>query len=122
MIEVNNESGVPVDEQRLVALALFALDALRIHPQAELSLLLVDEPFDPELVPGVGDQVWPGRAETLMVDHLPQEIREQFGRVVEPMMSAPMLVIDASCAEALVAALEAAGHSCVRDDGLIRCL
>ena len=44
MIEVNNESGVPVDEQRLVALALFALDALRIHPQAELSLLLVDEP------------------------------------------------------------------------------
>ncbi len=43
-VEVNNESGVPVDEQRLVALALFALDALRIHPQAELSLLLVDEP------------------------------------------------------------------------------
>ena len=43
-VEVNNESGVPVDEQRLVALALFALDALRIHPQAELSVLLVDEP------------------------------------------------------------------------------
>ena len=42
-VEVNNESGVPVDEQRLVALALFALDALRIHPQAELSLLLVDD-------------------------------------------------------------------------------
>ncbi len=41
-VEVNNESGVPVDEQRLVALALFALDALRIHPQAELSVLLVD--------------------------------------------------------------------------------
>ena len=43
-VEINNESGVPVDEQRLVALALFALDALRIHPQAELSVLLVDEP------------------------------------------------------------------------------
>ena len=42
-VDLNNESGVAVDEQRLVALALFALDALRIHPQAELSVLLVDE-------------------------------------------------------------------------------
>lgn len=41
-VEINNESGAEIDEQRLVALALFALDALRIHPQAELSILLVD--------------------------------------------------------------------------------
>ena len=41
-VEINNESGVEVDEQRLVTLALFALDSLRIHPQAELSILLVD--------------------------------------------------------------------------------
>ena len=44
MIELNNESGIAVDEERLVALATFALDLLRIHPQAELSILLVDEP------------------------------------------------------------------------------
>lgn len=43
MIDLNNESGVEVDEQRLVRLALFTLDQLRIHPQAELSILLVDE-------------------------------------------------------------------------------
>lgn len=43
MIDLNNESGVEVDEKRLVQLALFALDQLRIHPQAELSILLVDE-------------------------------------------------------------------------------
>lgn len=43
MIEVNNESGVEVDTQRLQQLAIFALDALRIHPQAELSVVLVDE-------------------------------------------------------------------------------
>ena len=42
MIELNNESGVAVDAERLVALATFALDELRIHPQAELSILLVD--------------------------------------------------------------------------------
>ena len=43
MIDLNNESGVEVDELRLVQLAAFALDQLRIHPQAELSILLVDE-------------------------------------------------------------------------------
>lgn len=42
MIELNNESGESVDTERLVQLATFALDALRIHPQAELSILLVD--------------------------------------------------------------------------------
>ena len=39
-IEVANESGVPVDEEALAALARFVLDRIRIHPQAELSLLL----------------------------------------------------------------------------------
>ncbi|MFT3875292.1 MAG: rRNA maturation RNase YbeY [Propioniciclava sp.] len=43
MIDLNNESGVEVDEQRLVKLARFALAELRIHPQADLSILLVDE-------------------------------------------------------------------------------
>ena len=43
MIEINNESGEAVDTQRLSQLAAFALDALRIHPEAELSIVLVDE-------------------------------------------------------------------------------
>lgn len=42
MIELNNESGVEVDTKRLIQLATFALDLLRIHPEAELSVLLVD--------------------------------------------------------------------------------
>lgn len=42
MIELNNESGEDVDAERLVGLATFALDALRIHPEAELSIVLVD--------------------------------------------------------------------------------
>src|SRR3954471_3338766 len=41
-IEVANESGFEVDETRLVALSRFVLDQMRIHPLAELSLLLVD--------------------------------------------------------------------------------
>ena len=42
-IEVNNESGVQVDEAQLVALSRFIFEQLYIHPQAELSILLVDE-------------------------------------------------------------------------------
>ena len=42
MIDINNESGVQADELGLVALARFALSRLRIHPQADLSILLVD--------------------------------------------------------------------------------
>lgn len=44
MIDLNNESGVEVDEERLVRLGRFVLAELRINPQAELSILLVDEP------------------------------------------------------------------------------
>ena len=43
MIDLNNESGEVADEQGLIALATFALDELRIHPQSDLSIVLVDE-------------------------------------------------------------------------------
>jgi len=40
-IEVANESGAPIDESALVALARHVLQQQGIHPQAELSILLV---------------------------------------------------------------------------------
>jgi probable rRNA maturation factor len=42
-VEVNNESGVAVDESEIVALARHVLTAMHVHPQAELSVVLVDE-------------------------------------------------------------------------------
>jgi probable rRNA maturation factor len=42
-IEIANESGVAVDEAALAALARHVLDGMRVHPLAELSVLLVDE-------------------------------------------------------------------------------
>jgi probable rRNA maturation factor len=42
-IDVNNESGYDVDELELVALSRSVLDAMRVHPAAELSIVLVDE-------------------------------------------------------------------------------
>src|SRR6202167_801894 len=40
--EIANESGVGVDEADLAALARHVLDGMRMHPLAELSVLLVD--------------------------------------------------------------------------------
>jgi probable rRNA maturation factor len=41
-VDINNESGSEADSTGLVRLAEFCLQQLRIHPQAELSILLVD--------------------------------------------------------------------------------
>ncbi|MFZ3453419.1 rRNA maturation RNase YbeY [Arthrobacter sp. 7Tela_A1] len=42
-IEVNNESALEADEEALAALGRYLLDALYVHPEAELSIILVDE-------------------------------------------------------------------------------
>jgi probable rRNA maturation factor len=42
-VDLNNESGLPADGPGLVRLATYVLDQLRIHPLAELSVVLVDE-------------------------------------------------------------------------------
>ncbi|MGB6456283.1 MAG: rRNA maturation RNase YbeY [Streptosporangiaceae bacterium] len=48
-IDIANESGVEVNEGVLAALARHVLDDMRVHPLAELSVLLVDEPAMTEL-------------------------------------------------------------------------
>lgn len=48
-IEIANESGVSVSEAALAALSRHVLDEMRVHPLAELSVLLVDEPAMTEL-------------------------------------------------------------------------
>jgi probable rRNA maturation factor len=41
-IEINNESGVTVDEVALADLGRFVLDALSVNPMAELSIVLLE--------------------------------------------------------------------------------
>ena len=41
-VDVINESGMDVDATRLVTLSRHVLDALKVHPQAELCVKLVD--------------------------------------------------------------------------------
>lgn len=48
-IDIANESGITVDEGALGSVARHVLDQLKIHPLAELSVLIVDEPAMAEL-------------------------------------------------------------------------
>src|ERR1700722_7270895 len=48
-IDIETELGVEDDEAGLAAVARFALEQLRIHPLAELSVLIVDEQAMTEL-------------------------------------------------------------------------
>ncbi len=43
-VEVLNESGVDLDVSEFVRLARFTMGRMRVHPEAELCLKLVDEP------------------------------------------------------------------------------
>lgn len=54
-VEVLEESGAAVDVARLSTLSRFVLDRLRVHPQAELCIKLVDEATIAEL-----NQRWMG--------------------------------------------------------------
>lgn len=64
-IEINNESGIQVDEAELVALSRYVFEQLFIHPQAELSILLVDEPAMEKLHIELMDE--PGSTDVLSV-------------------------------------------------------
>lgn len=48
-IEILNESGADVDVKELSRLARFVIDRMRVHPQAELCIKLVDEETIAEL-------------------------------------------------------------------------
>jgi probable rRNA maturation factor len=42
-VEVNNESGVDIDAHGLMRLSRFVMSSLKLHPECELSIKLVDE-------------------------------------------------------------------------------
>jgi probable rRNA maturation factor len=41
-IEINNESTYEIDESALQRLATYALDAMKVHPDADVAIVLVD--------------------------------------------------------------------------------
>jgi hypothetical protein len=75
---------------------------------------------DPDLVPGYGDGNFPPAVGAIMLDLLPPQLAEQYGRFVEGMMAGDQVEIAAETdAEAIVGELRQIGCSVVRDDAVV---
>jgi probable rRNA maturation factor len=107
-IDIANESGVDVEEAGLAAVARFALDKLRIHPLAELSVLLVDEPAMTEL-----HERWMGEPGPTDVLAFPMdELRPPQPGTREDQGADPGLLGDVVlCPQVAAGQAEKAGHS-----------
>ena len=103
-IEVNNESGVAVDEAEFAALGRHVLDAMHVHPQTDLSILLVGVDVMSELHVQWMDEPGPTDVLSFPMDEL------RPGTDGEP--SPPGLLGDVVlCPEVAAAQARAAGHS-----------
>ena len=106
-VEVNNESGVAVDEAEIVALARHVLDAMRVHPQAELSVVLVDEASMEQLHVQWMDEPGPTDVMSFPMDELADESR----RPDAPDMGPALLGDIVLCPDFARAQARAAGHA-----------
>jgi probable rRNA maturation factor len=103
-IEVVNESGYEVDEAEVAALARSVLDTMHVHPQVELSVLLVDTAAMTALHQQWMDEPGPTDVLSFPMDEL------RPGREGEP--SGPGLLGDVVlCPEVAAKQAAAAGHA-----------
>ncbi|GAB3138857.1 rRNA maturation RNase YbeY [Marisediminicola antarctica] len=103
-IEINNESGVAVDEAALQRLATFALDQLHVHPDAELAILVVDEAAMEQLHVQWMDEPGPTDVLSFPMD----ELRPGTDDFQTP---AGLLGDIVLCPQVAIAQAETAGHS-----------
>jgi len=103
-IEINNESAVPVDEAALQRLAIFALDQLRVHPDADLAIVCVDEAAMEQLHVQWMDEPGPTDVLSFPMD----ELRPGSDDAITP---AGLLGDIVLCPQVAIAQAETAGHS-----------
>lgn len=103
-IEVNNESTYDIDESALQRLATYCLDAMRVHPDADIALVLVDEAAMEQLhVQWMGE---PGPTDVLSFPM--DELRPGNDDVITP---AGVLGDVVLCPQVAEVQAEGAGHS-----------
>jgi probable rRNA maturation factor len=103
-IEVNNESAIPVDEAALQRLAIYALDHLHVHPDAELAIVCVDEAAMEQLHVQWMDEPGPTDVLSFPMDELRPGTEDQ----VTP---AGLLGDIVLCPQVAIGQAETAGHS-----------
>jgi probable rRNA maturation factor len=103
-IELNNESGMQVDEAALQRLAIYALDFLHVHPDADLAILLVDEAAIEQLHVQWMDEPGPTDVLSFPMDELRPGSEDD-------MTPAGLLGDIVLCPQVAVGQAETAGHS-----------
>ncbi len=113
-IEVNNESAIEVDDVALQRLAMYALEQLRVHPDAELGIVLVDEAAMEQLHVQWMDEPGPTDVLSFPMD----ELRPG----TEDALSPPGLLGDiVLCPQVATGQATAAGHSLTDELLLLTC-
>jgi len=103
-VEINNESEIPVDEPTLQRLVSFALDEMRVHQDAELAIVLVDEAAMEQLHVQWMDEPGPTDVLSFPMD----ELRPGSDEALTP----PGLLGDiVLCPQVAIGQAETAGHS-----------
>ena len=103
-VEINNESGAKADEGTLQRLAIFALDYLHVHPDADLAILLVDEAAMEQLHVQWMDEPGPTDVLSFPMDELRPGSEDD--------MTPPGLLGDiVLCPQVAIGQAETAGHS-----------
>lgn len=107
-IEINNESGLVVDEQAIQRLSVFALDRMHVHPDAELAIVFVDEAAIEQLHVQWMDEPGPTDVLSFPMD----ELRPGSEDALTP----PGLLGDiVVCPQVAIAQAETAGHSAIEE-------
>ena len=107
-VEVNNESGYETDEAEFAALGRHVLDAMHVHPQTDLSILLVGAEVMSELHVQWMDEPGPTDVLSFPMD----ELRPGADGEVSP---AGLLGDVVLCPEVAVRQASEAGHSTMEE-------
>jgi probable rRNA maturation factor len=111
-VEVNNESGTPVDEGAVQRLVTFGLDLLHVHPDADVAILFVDEAAMEQLHVQWMDEPGPTDVLSFPMD----ELRPG----TEDLPTAPGLLGDiVVCPQVAAEQAKAAGHAVLEEIKLL---
>ena len=107
-IEINNESGVDVDAEAVQRLAVYALDQMHVHPDAELAILFVDEAAMEQLHVQWMDEPGPTDVLSFPMD----ELRPGTDDAPTPAGLLGDIVV---CPQVAIAQAQTAGHSALEE-------
>ena len=107
-IEINNESAIEIDEAAIQRLAVYALDQLHVHPDAELAIVFVDEAAMEQLHVQWMDEPGPTDVLSFPMDELRPGSEDN---VTPPGLLGDIVV----CPQVAIAQAETAGHTPIEE-------